>query len=124
MQYSKTVLNHFKNPHNQGVIADADGVGETGNPMCGDVMKVYIKVKDDKIKDIKFETLGCAAAIACSSILTDMAKGQTLEKAKRISQDDIVKQLGNLPKVKIHCSVLAHEALGKAIENYNNKLTK
>ncbi|MBU1164079.1 iron-sulfur cluster assembly scaffold protein [Patescibacteria group bacterium] len=122
MQYSKIVMDHFKNPHNQGVIKNADGVGETGNPMCGDMMKVYIKVKDDKIIDIKFETLGCAAAIACSSILTDMAKGQPLEKAKNISKADIVKKLGNLPTSKIHCSVLAHEALAEAIYNYQSKV--
>lgn len=124
MQYSQKVMEHFKDPHNQGVIADADGVGEAGNPMCGDVMKIYIKVDGDIIKDIKFETLGCAAAIACSSILTDMAKGKTLDEAKKISQTDIVKQLGKLPPVKIHCSVLAHEALAKAIEDYENKTNR
>jgi len=121
MQYSKIVIDHFKKPHNQGVIENADGVGETGNPMCGDVMKVYIKVKNNKISDIKFETLGCAAAIACSSILTDMAKGKKIDEARKISKEDIVKQLGNLPTAKIHCSVLAHNALAKAIDNYKSK---
>ncbi|RJR31044.1 iron-sulfur cluster assembly scaffold protein [Candidatus Parcubacteria bacterium] len=122
MTYTQTVLNHFKNPHNQGSMADADAVGEAGNPMCGDVMKIYLKIKNNKIKDIKFETLGCAAAIACSSILTDMAKGKDLDSALKISKADIVKELGDLPPVKIHCSVLAHHALTNAINIYQKKL--
>lgn len=126
MPYSPIVMEHFKNPHNQGSLSHADGIGEEGNPMCGDVMKIYIKVEksdssdrqQDVISDIKFETLGCAAAIACSSILTDMAKGKTLAQAQKISQAEIVKKLGDLPTTKIHCSVLAHHALRRAIENY------
>jgi nitrogen fixation NifU-like protein len=99
-------------------MKDADAVGETGNPVCGDVMKIYIKIKDDKIKDIKFETLGCAAAIAVSSSLTDIAKGKTLDEALKIQKDDIVKDLGGLPEVKIHCSMLGVEALHQAINKF------
>lgn len=133
MQYSNKVINHFKNPKNQGVIKNADAVGEEGNPVCGDVMKIYLKIntpKDAKrakgrqklnkavIKDIKFETLGCAAAIAVSSALTEMAKGKTLGQALKIKKDDIVKDLGGLPPTKVHCSMLGVEALAKAIRNY------
>ncbi|MDD5290883.1 MAG: iron-sulfur cluster assembly scaffold protein [Patescibacteria group bacterium] len=118
MSYSKKVLKHFKNPHNQGVIKNADAVGKVGNPTCGDVMKIYIKVKDNKIKNIKFETLGCAAAIAVSSALTDMVKGKTIEEALKVTKDKIVKDLGGLPPVKIHCSMLGVEALHEAIKNY------
>jgi len=125
MAYSKEVMNHFTKPHNQGVIADADAIGEVGNPLCGDMMKIYIKVKPagadwlaGVISDIKFETLGCAAAIACSSMLTDMAKGKTLGEAFKIERHDIVKGLGELPAVKIHCSVLASDGLKIAIKHY------
>jgi nitrogen fixation protein NifU and related proteins len=118
MQYTDKVINHFKNPHNQGSIPDADAVGEAGNPVCGDVMKIYLKIKDDKIKDIKFETLGCAAAIAVSSSLTDIAKGKTLDDALKIQKDDIVKDLGGLPDLKIHCSMLGVEALHLAINKF------
>ena len=117
MAYSKKVLEHFKNPHNQGVIKNADAVGKVGNPTCGDVMKIYIKVKDNKIKDIKFETLGCAAAIAVSSALTDMVKGKTISQALKVTKDKIVKDLGGLPPIKIHCSMLGVEALHEAITN-------
>lgn len=120
MSYSKKVIDHFKNPHNQGVIKDADAVGKVGNPVCGDVMKIYLKIKDNKIKDIKFETLGCAAAIAVSSALTQMAKGKTLGQALKITKDKIVKNLGGLPPIKIHCSMLGVEALHKAIKNYKS----
>lgn len=120
MSYSKKVIDHFKNPHNQGVIKDADAVGKVGNPVCGDVMKIYLKIKDNKIKDIKFETLGCAAAIAVSSALTQMAKGKTLGQALKITKDKIVKNLGGLPLIKIHCSMLGVEALHKAIKNYKS----
>lgn len=119
MQYSKEVIKHFQNPHNQGVIKDASAVGQAGNPACGDIMKIYLKIKDEKIKDIKFETLGCAAAIAVSSAFTDMAKGKTIEEAMRITKDDIIEDLGGLPPLKVHCSMLALEALHKAIKNYN-----
>ena len=140
MVYSKKVIEHFRNPHNQGVIKDADAVGKVGNPVCGDVMKIYLKVdrrqthlrrgyggqaadgrQQDFIKDIKFETLGCAAAIAVSSILTDMAKGKTLDKALKITKDQIVKDLGGLPSIKIHCSMLGVEALRKAIEKFRSE---
>lgn len=122
MVYSKKVIQHFKSPHNQGVIKSADVVGEAGNPVCGDVMKMYLKIKDNIIKDIKFETLGCAAAIAVSSSLTEMAKGKTLEKASKITKDDIVDDLDGLPPVKIHCSMLGVEALHKAIKKYNKNI--
>jgi len=102
-------------------MKDPDGVGEMGNPSCGDVLKIYIKVKDNKITDIKFETLGCAAAIAVSSITTEMVKGKTLEEALKISKQDIAKELGGLPPAKMHCSNLAEEALRIAIENFKEK---
>jgi nitrogen fixation NifU-like protein len=126
MQYSKKLLEHFQKPHNQGRIEDADGVGEVGNIKCGDIMKIYIKVgKNDKeeeyIKDVKFETLGCAAAIAATSVLTDLAKGQTFEKANAITKDDIVNVLENVPPIKYHCSILAQEGLKKAIKDYESK---
>jgi len=120
--YSQKVIDHFKNPHNQGVIEDADAVGKVGNPSCGDVMKIYLKIKDKKIVDIKFETLGCAAAIAVSSALTDMAKGKTLDQSLTITKDMIVQDLGGLPDVKVHCSMLGVEALHQAVESYKNNL--
>ncbi len=121
MLYSKKVMEHFKNPHNLGEIKNADAVGQVGNPICGDIMKLYLKIKDNKIKDISFETLGCGAAIACSSMITQEAKGKTLDKALEINKDIIVKKLGGLPAPKIHCSMLAIEALKKAIKNYKEK---
>jgi nitrogen fixation protein NifU and related proteins len=120
MQYSNKVLKHFKNPLNQGKINNADSVGEAGNPICGDVMKIYLKIEKDIIKDIKFETLGCAAAIAVSSALTNLAKGKRIEDALDITKDNIVSELGGLPKSKIHCSMLSIDALHKAIKNYKN----
>ena len=111
----------FRNPHNMGSIKDADGVGKVGNPICGDVMHLYIKVEDNRIKNIKFETFGCAAAIATSSMITDMAKGKTLEEALKISRDDIASELGGLPPIKLHCSVLAADALREAIYDYLKK---
>lgn len=126
MQYTKKVLDHFKNPRNQGGIKNPDAVGEVGNPVCGDMMKIYLKVSKDKkgqeiIKDIKFETLGCGAAIAVSSILTELAKGKTLDQASKISKDKIVKELGGLPPAKIHCSMLAQDGLRKAIALYRGE---
>jgi len=126
MVYSKTLMNHFQNPHNQGTISNADGVGEVGNIRCGDIMKIYIDVeKNDKgeeyLKDVKFETLGCAAAIAASSVLTDLAMGKTLDQALAITKDDIVGVLENVPPLKYHCSILAEEGLKKAIEEYRAK---
>jgi len=124
MQYTDKVIEHFKTPHNQGVIKDADAIGEEGNPVCGDVMKMYLEIKDNKITDIKFETLGCAAAIAVSSILTDMAKGMALDDVLKLTKDDVIKELGGLPDPKIHCSMLGVDALHQAINNYKNKITK
>ena len=119
--YTKKTMNLFLHPHNMGTMKNPDAVGEAGNPICGDLMKIYIKVKDNKIKDIKFETLGCAAAIATSSIITDIVKGKSLEQAEKITGKDVVKGLGKLPPIKVHCSVLAEEALKNAIKNYRKK---
>lgn len=116
--YSKTVMDHFSNPRNVGVIEGADGVGEEGNPVCGDMMTVYIKVKDGRIDDIKFQTFGCGAAIAVSSMLTEMAKGKGIEEAKKITNKDVAEALEGLPKNKLHCSNLGADALHKAIEDY------
>ncbi|MFH1326847.1 MAG: Fe-S cluster assembly scaffold protein NifU [archaeon] len=125
LQYSKNVMKNFMNPKNLGEIKNPDGVGKVGNPTCGDIMQVYIKVekKNGKeiIKDIKFKTFGCAAAIATSSMITQLAKGKTLDKAKEITRDDVAKSLKGLPPIKMHCSNLASEALKKAIENYKKK---
>ncbi|MFA6536998.1 MAG: iron-sulfur cluster assembly scaffold protein [Patescibacteria group bacterium] len=125
MQYTKELMNHFANPHNQGQINDADGIGEVGNIKCGDIMKIYIKVKkndrgEEILEDVKFETLGCAAAIAASSALTDLAIGKTLDEAMKISKEDIVAVFGEVPPIKLHCSILAQEGLKKAIEEYRN----
>ncbi|MGM0428023.1 MAG: Fe-S cluster assembly scaffold protein NifU [Thermodesulfobacteriota bacterium] len=119
--YSKTVMDHFKNPRNVGVMEDADGVGEVGNPLCGDMMTVYLKVGDESVEDIKFQTFGCGAAIAVSSILTEMAKGKTLEEAKKISNKDVAKALEGLPKNKLHCSNLGADALQMAIKDYEDR---
>ncbi len=116
--YSETVMDHFKNPRNVGEIADADGVGEVGNPVCGDMMNIYIKVKDNRIQDIKFKTFGCGSAIAVSSMITEMAKGRTLEEAMKISNKDVAEALDGLPKNKLHCSNLGADALHAAIKNY------
>lgn len=125
MIYSKKVLEHFMHPHNQGEIKNPSGTGIVGNPTCGDVMRIYIKVKKKKkeevIEDIKFETLGCASAIATSSMVTDLAKGRTLDEALKISRDDVAEALEGLPPIKMHCSNLASEALTAAIENYRQK---
>jgi nitrogen fixation NifU-like protein len=140
--YNEQVMDHFKNPRNQGSIPNADGIGEVGNPVCGDMMKIYIKVKkpssasssakaseDEKategreeiIEDIKFETLGCGAAIATSSMLTELAKGKPIDEAVKITRQDIADALGGLPQAKIHCSVLAADGLVKAVEDYRVK---
>lgn len=119
--YSDKVLEHFKNPRNVGEISDADGIGKVGNPVCGDVMFIYIKVKDDIITDIKFKTLGCGAAIATSSMITEMAKGKTLEEARKISRGDVADALEGLPPQKMHCSNLAADGLRAAIEDYEKK---
>lgn len=119
--YSDKVMDHFANPRNVGEIADADGVGKVGNPQCGDVMWLYIKVKDDIITDIKFKTFGCGAAIATSSMITELAKGKTVEEAKKISRQDVAESLDGLPPVKMHCSNLASDALREAIKDYEAK---
>jgi nitrogen fixation NifU-like protein len=125
MNYSKLVLKHFTNPQNQGRIKNPDGVGTVGNPACGDIMTVYIKVKKnkngEKISDIKFETLGCAAAIATSSMVTQMAKGKYLGEAEKITRSDIAENLEGLPPAKMHCSNLASDALRQAIEDYRSR---
>ena len=122
-KYSKKVIEHFTKPHNQGAIKNPDGVGLVGNPKCGDIMRMYIKVgrnkqKKEIIEDIKFETLGCGAAIATSSVATDMAKGKTLDEALKITNEMVADELGGLPAIKMHCSNLAASALKKAIEEY------
>jgi nitrogen fixation protein NifU and related proteins len=116
--YSKKVLEHFRNPHNYGQMKNPTSIGEVGNIVCGDVMKLYIKIVKDKITDIKFETFGCAAAIATSSVITDLVKGKTIEEALRINKDDIIKSLEELPPIKIHCSLLSVDALKEAIYSY------
>lgn len=123
MEYSKKVLEHFKKPHNYGKMNNPDAIGKVGNIVCGDVMWLYLKIEKDVIKDIKFETFGCVAAIAATSVITDLAKGKTLKQAIKISKKDIIDKLGNLPPIKVHCSLLATDALFDAIYNYlkNNK---
>jgi nitrogen fixation NifU-like protein len=119
--YSQMVLDHFKNPRNVGVIENADGVGEVGNPVCGDMMTFYIKVKDNVIEDVKFQTFGCGAAIAVSSMVSEMALGKTLEEASQITNKKVAEALEGLPKQKMHCSNLGADALHKAIEDYKKK---
>ncbi|MFH0889908.1 MAG: iron-sulfur cluster assembly scaffold protein [Candidatus Aenigmatarchaeota archaeon] len=120
--YSKKVMEHFMNPKNMGRIENADGVGEAGNIKCGDIMKIYIKVDDNKIlSDVKFECLGCAVAIANTSLITAMVKGKTLEDALKIGKEDVLRELGEVPATKIHCSVLAADALSEAIYDYCKK---
>jgi nitrogen fixation NifU-like protein len=119
--YSEKVMEHFSNPKNIGEIENADGVGEVGNPVCGDMMSFYINVKDNKISDIKFKTFGCVAAIAVSSIVTEMALGKTLDEAKKITKKSVAESLDGLPKEKMHCSNLGADALAKAIEDFENK---
>ncbi|NLI14087.1 Fe-S cluster assembly scaffold protein NifU [Pelotomaculum propionicicum] len=116
--YSEKVMDHFTNPRNVGEIPNADGVGEVGNPVCGDIMKIYIKVKDNVIKDIKFKTFGCGAAIATSSMVTEMAKYKSLEEALKLSNSQVAEALGGLPPIKMHCSNLAADALHAAVNNF------
>ncbi len=120
MIYSDKVMEHFENPRNVGVIEDASGVGTVGNPACGDIMKLYIKVIDEKIEDVKFKTFGCGAAVATSSMVTELVKGKTVEEALLITNKTVIEALDGLPKNKIHCSVLAEDALKAAIEDYHN----
>ncbi|MEK6978432.1 MAG: Fe-S cluster assembly scaffold protein NifU [Candidatus Hydrothermarchaeota archaeon] len=122
--YSTKVLDHFRNPRNMGEMKDADGIGKVGNPECGDIMYIYIKVKDDRLEDIKFQTLGCGAAIATSSMITEMAKGKTLDESLKITKKDVADALDGLPPIKMHCSNLAADGLRKAIEDYRKKQDK
>jgi nitrogen fixation NifU-like protein len=122
--YSEMVMEHFKNPRNVGEIADADGIGTVGNPVCGDMMTIYIKVKGNRITDIKFKTFGCGAAVATSSMITELAKGKTLDEAMRITRGDVADSLGGLPPIKMHCSNLAADALHEAIKDYQKGVSK
>jgi len=119
--YTEKVMEHFRNPRNMGEIPDADGVGTVGNPVCGDMMTVYIKVKENRIEDIKFKTFGCGAAIATSSMITELAKGKTIDEALKITRADVAESLGGLPPIKMHCSNLAADALHAAIKDYEEK---
>jgi len=121
IEYSEKVLEYFMNPKNVGVIEDPDGVGKVGNPVCGDVMELFIKVEDDRIVDVKFRTFGCAAAIATSSMVTEMVKGKTIQEALQITNKAVADALGGLPPQKLHCSLLAEEALRAAINDYLEK---
>ncbi|MBQ4263723.1 MAG: Fe-S cluster assembly scaffold protein NifU [Bacilli bacterium] len=120
--YSEKVMDHFENPRNVGVIEDASGVGTVGNPVCGDVMKIYLKIEDNIIKDVKFKTFGCASAIATSSMATELIKGKSVDEALNITNKAVAEALDGLPPVKMHCSVLAEEAIKAAIEDYKSKL--
>ena len=119
--YSEKVMQHFAEPKNVGIMEDADGVGEVGNPVCGDMMTFYIKVKDDRIEDVKYQTFGCVAAIAVSSQVSEMVKGRSLEEAKMLTKAAVAEALGGLPKQKMHCSNLGADALALAIRDYENK---
>ena len=121
MMYTEKVMDHFRNPRNMGEIPDADGIGTVGNPVCGDMMTIYIKVKDNHIEDIKFKTFGCGAAVATSSMVTEIAKGKTLDEAMKITRASVADSLGGLPPIKMHCSNLAADALRAAIEDYRKK---
>ncbi len=122
--YTEKVMDHFVNPRNSGEIENADGIGEVGNARCGDIMRFYLKVEDERIVDIKFKTFGCGAAIASSSAATEMIKGKTIDEALKITNKMVLESLGGLPNQKIHCSVLAEEALQAAVENYRKKKEK
>ena len=119
--YSEKVMDHFRNPRNVGVIENADGVGEVGNPVCGDIMKIYLSIKDDVIEDVKFETFGCGSAIASSSMATELIKGKPLSEALQLTNKAVTEALDGLPTHKIHCSVLAEEAIKKAVKDYYDK---
>lgn len=121
MVYSKKVMDHFMNPRNTGEIIDADAIGEVGNPVCGDIMRMYLKIKDNVIEDVKFKTFGCGAAVATSSIATEMIKGKTIEEALELSNKAVVEALDGLPPEKLHCSVLAEQAVKSAISDYYRK---
>ena len=122
MEYTEQVMDHFMNPRNMGEMEDASGVGTVGNAKCGDIMRIYIKVEDDVITDVKFKTFGCGAAIATSSKATELVKGKTIDEALQITNKMVMEALGGLPPVKVHCSVLAEEALHAAIQDYKDRL--
>jgi len=122
MMYNEVVMDHFRNPRNVGVIENADGVGEVGNPLCGDIMTIYLKINNERIEDIKFQTFGCGSAIAVSSMLTEITKGKTVAEAKKITNKDVADALEGLPKNKLHCSNLGADALQLAIKNYEDRL--
>lgn len=125
--YTEVVMDHFKNPRNVGSIENADGVGEVGNAKCGDIMKIYLKINDENIEDVKFETFGCGSAIASSSMATELIKGKSIDEAVALTNKAVVEALGGLPAVKIHCSVLAEQAIKAALYDYatkNNKVIK
>ena len=124
MEYTEQVMDHFMNPRNMGEMEDANGVGTVGNAKCGDIMRIYIKVENDVITDVKFKTFGCGAAIATSSKATELVKGMTLEEAEKLTNKMVMEALGGLPPVKVHCSVLAEEALHAAIQDYRERLAK
>ena len=119
--YSEKVMDHFRNPRNVGVIEDADGIGEVGNAKCGDIMKMYLKIDNDVITDVKFETFGCGSAIASSSMATEMIKGQPVSEAMKLTNKAVAEALDGLPDYKMHCSVLAEEAIKNALEDYENR---
>lgn len=119
--YTETVMDHFTHPRNVGEIPDADGVGEVGNAKCGDIMKMYLKIKDDRIEDAKFETFGCGSAIASSSMATELIKGKTIKEALAVTNKQVVDALGGLPAYKLHCSVLAEESIKAAVKNYYDR---
>jgi len=119
--YSKKVMDHFFNPRNVGTIEDADAIGEVGNPKCGDIMRMYMKIKDDVITDVKFQTFGCGAAVATSSMVTEMIKGKTIEEALKITNSEVAEALDGLPPIKMHCSNLAESAVKDAIKNYKER---
>ena len=119
--YSEKVMDHFRNPRNVGVIEDADGIGEVGNAKCGDIMKMYLKIEDDIIKDVKFETFGCGSAIASSSMATELIKGQPVSEAMKLTNKAVAEALDGLPDYKMHCSVLAEEAIRSALEDYEKR---
>lgn len=124
INYNKTVIDHFMNPRNMGEIENADAIGEVGSPVCGDMMRIYLKIENDRIVDIKFKTFGCGAAIASSSVATELVKGKTIDEALKITNEKVLEALGGLPEAKIHCSLMAEEAIRAAIENYKSKNKK
>lgn len=121
MQYSEKVMDHFMNPRNVGIIENAEGIGQVGNAQCGDVMKMYLKIEEDIIKDAKFKTFGCGAAVATSSMATELVKGRTLNEALKVTNAAVAEALDGLPAIKMHCSILAEEAIKAAIDNYKLK---